>query len=76
MAAELKEQGISASCPRVDRLMQKHRIQRIVRKKYRLQSTDSDHVYGEADNYLDRGACNTPAVPSESSWRECRCGRA
>ncbi|WP_439883551.1 IS3 family transposase [Pontibacter sp. MBLB2868] len=51
---ELREQGIMASRPRVARLMRKHRIQSIVRKKYRVQTTDSDHGFSVASNYLNR----------------------
>ncbi|MFD3004031.1 hypothetical protein ACFS7Z_27010 [Pontibacter toksunensis] len=34
--------------------MHKHRIQSIVRKKYRVQTTDSNHMYVVAENHLDR----------------------
>lgn len=54
IAMELKEQGVCVSRPRVARVMQKHRIQSIVRKKYRVQTTDSSHVYTVAENYLSR----------------------
>ena len=51
---ELRGQGIMASRPRVARLMRKHRIQSIVRKKYRVRTTDSDHGFCVADNHLNR----------------------
>ncbi len=51
---ELQQQGIMVSRPRVARLMQKHQIQSIVRKRYRVQTTDSDHAYTVAENYLLR----------------------
>jgi putative transposase len=51
---ELREQGIRASRPRVARLMRKHQIQSIIRKKYRVQTTDSSHPYALAENYLER----------------------
>ncbi|RDV11972.1 IS3 family transposase [Pontibacter diazotrophicus] len=54
IAVELKEQGIHVSRPRVARLMQKHRIKSIVRKKYRVQTTDSNHTYTVAENFLNR----------------------
>ncbi|MFD3002797.1 IS3 family transposase [Pontibacter toksunensis] len=54
IAMELKEQGVCVSRPRVARLMQKHRIQSIVRKKYRVQTTDSSHTYTVVENFLNR----------------------
>ena len=54
IAAELKVQGLVASRPRVARLMRKHRISSIIRKRYRVQTTDSNHVYTVAENYLSR----------------------
>lgn len=54
IAAELKEQGVNVSRPRVARMMQKHQIQSIVRKKYREQTTDSSHAHPVAENYLSR----------------------
>ena len=54
IAAELKEQGLHVSRPRVARIMQKHHIQSIIRKKYRVQTTDSNHTFAVAENYLER----------------------
>ena len=51
---ELKEQGIQASRPRIARLMQKYQIQSIVRKKYRVNTTDSNHGFRVAENHLNR----------------------
>ncbi|MCC9169199.1 IS3 family transposase, partial [Pontibacter harenae] len=51
---ELREQGIQASRPRVARVMQKHQIQSIVRKRYRVQTTNSSHTYAVAENHLAR----------------------
>lgn len=51
---ELKEQGIQASRPRIARLMQKYQIQSIIRKKYRVQTTDSNHGLTLAENHLNR----------------------
>lgn len=48
------EQGIIASRPRVARLMRKHHIRSIVRKKYRVQTTDSKHAFTVAENHLNR----------------------
>ena len=65
IAVELKEQGIQASRPRVARLIQKFHIQSIVRKKYRVQTTDSNHVYAVAENYLSR---DFTAVRPAEKW--------
>lgn len=54
IAVELQQQGIQASRPRVARLMRKHAIQSIIRRKYRVQTTDSNHSYAIAENYLNR----------------------
>ncbi len=54
IASELREQGISVSRPRLARLMKKASIKSIIRKKYRVQTTDSDHEYAIAENHLNR----------------------
>lgn len=54
IAVELKERGIMASRPRVARRMKKAGIRSIVRKNYRVQSTDSKHLYPVAENHLNR----------------------
>ena len=54
IAVELQQQGIQASRPRVARLMRKHAIRSIIRRKYRVQTTDSNHRYAIAENYLNR----------------------
>jgi len=42
--------------------MQRHRISSIVRRKYWVQTTDSNHTYAVAENYLSRDfAANRPA---------------
>ena len=51
---ELNIQGIRASRPRVARLMRKAHIRSIVRKKYRVQTTDSRHLYPIVENLLQR----------------------
>jgi transposase InsO family protein len=51
---ELKMNGIKTSRPRVARLMRKAHIRSIVRKKYRVQTTDSNHGYALAENLLNR----------------------
>ena len=54
IAAELKEQGISVSRPRVARLMLKYQLKSIVRMKCRVHTTDSNHTYPVAENYMSR----------------------
>jgi putative transposase len=54
IAVELREQGIMASRPRVARLMRKAHLRSITRKKYRVQTTDSNHSYTIAENHLNR----------------------
>lgn len=54
IAAELQSQGIRASRPRIARLMRTAHIRSIVRKKYRVQTTDSNHTLPIAKNLLQR----------------------
>lgn len=42
------------SRPRVARLMKKANLKSIIRKKYKVQTTDSKHVYAVAENHLNR----------------------
>ena len=51
---ELKDMGYNVSRPRVARLMQQEGIKSIIRKKYRCQTTISDHKLEVAENLLDR----------------------
>jgi transposase InsO family protein len=54
ITVELQEHGIRVSRPRVARLMQKTGIRSIIRQKYRVQTTDSNHGYPVAENHLNR----------------------
>lgn len=54
ITAELNKEGFVASRPRVARLMRRANIKSIVRKKYRVQTTDSNHVYPVVQNVLNR----------------------
>lgn len=54
IAVELAVQGIKASRPRVARLMRKAHIQSVIRKKYKVQTTDSTHSHTLAENLLNR----------------------
>lgn len=46
--------GLNVSRPRVARLMRKAQIRSIIRKKFRVQTTDSSHGYALAENLLNR----------------------
>ena len=50
----MRELGIQVSRPRVARLMKKANIKSIIRKKYRIQTTDSNHDYSVSENHLNR----------------------
>ena len=54
IADELHEQGVKASRNRIARLMQKVGIRSIMYKKYRVQTTESNHDYPVAENLLNR----------------------
>jgi transposase InsO family protein len=45
--------------------MRKHAIRSIIRKKYRVQTTDSNHGFAIAENYLDR---NFSATRLAEKW--------
>ena len=51
---ELREQGVKPSHNRIARLRQKAGIRSIIYKKYRVQTTDSNHNYPVAKNLLNR----------------------
>jgi len=54
ITCELRELGMQVSRPRVAKLMKKANIKSIIRKKYRVQTTDSNHKYEVVDNHLNR----------------------
>lgn len=54
IADELREQAVKVSRNRVARLMKKAGIRSIIYKKYRVQTTESDHEYPVAKNLLNR----------------------
>jgi putative transposase len=54
IAAELQAKGIRVSRPRVARTMKKMGLKSIIRKKYRVQTTDSKHQYQVSKNHLNR----------------------
>lgn len=51
---ELHKRGVQISRPRVARIMKKAGIRSVVHKKYRVNTTDSNHNYPIAKNLLDR----------------------
>ena len=65
IAVELQQQGIKASRPRIARLMRKHAIRSIIHQKYRVRTTDSNHSFAIAENYLDR---NFSATRLAEKW--------
>ncbi len=54
ITAELKAAGIIVSRPRVARVMKRANLKSIVRRKYRIEITDSKHTYAVAENYLQQ----------------------
>ena len=54
IADELREQGVKASRNRIARLMKQAGIRSIMYKKYRVQTTESNHDYPVAKNLLNR----------------------
>ena len=54
IAIELQNRGIQISRPRVARIMKAHGIKSVVHKRFRTQTTDSNHNYPVAKNLLDR----------------------
>lgn len=51
---ELQKSGIQISRPRVARIMKSHRIKSVVHKRFKVQTTDSNHNYSIAENLLNR----------------------
>ena len=54
ITSELLERGVQVSRQCVARLMSKENIKSITRKKYRVMTTDSNHMYSIAENFLNR----------------------
>jgi transposase InsO family protein len=54
VAQELKDQGVAVSRPYVARIMRKENLLSIVRKRYRVQTTDAHHGYKVEENHLNR----------------------
>lgn len=54
VTVELQGKGFHVSRPRVARLMRKIGLKSIIRKKYRVKTTDSNHTYYVSENHLNR----------------------
>ncbi len=54
ITVEIRKRGIQISRPRVARIMKKANIRSVVHKRFRIQTTDSNHNYPIAKNLLDR----------------------
>jgi putative transposase len=54
IADELREQGVKASRNRIARLMKKEGLRSIMYKKFRVQTTESNHNYPVSENVLNR----------------------
>ena len=54
IADELRDQGVKASRNRIARLRRKVGIRSIMYRKYRVQTTESNHDYPVAENLLNR----------------------
>lgn len=53
IAKELNSEGIRVSRPRVARIMRHRGVRSIIRKKYRVKTTESNHGYQVSHNHLD-----------------------
>lgn len=54
ITVELQKKGVHISRPRVARLMRAANIKSVVHKRFRVQTTDSNHNCSIAENLLDR----------------------
>ncbi|MDG1276779.1 MAG: IS3 family transposase [Algoriphagus sp.] len=54
LTIELKDRGFQVSRPRVARLMKQLGIKSIICKKFRVMTTDSNHVHIPSENLLNR----------------------
>ena len=54
ITVELEKTGLKISRPRVARMMKSEGIRSIVRKKYKVSTTDSKHKYPISENHLNR----------------------
>lgn len=54
ITCELQKRGIQISRPRVARIMKAANIKSVVHKRFKVQTTDSNHGYPVAENLLNR----------------------
>ena len=54
VTVELQAKAFRVSRPRIARVMRKIGLKSIVRKKYWVQTTDSNHIYQVSENHLNR----------------------
>jgi transposase InsO family protein len=54
ITVELEKRGLKVSRPRVARMMKSEGIKSIIRKKYKVSTTDSKHKYPISENHLNR----------------------
>ena len=54
LTLELEDRGIFVSRPRVARMMKSMGIRSIISKKFKVCTTESDHLYAPSKNLLDR----------------------
>ncbi|WP_409014322.1 IS3 family transposase [Dyadobacter sp. CY326] len=54
ITVELQAKGFRVSRPRVARELRKIGLKSIVRKKYGIQTTDSNHIYQVSENHLNK----------------------
>lgn len=76
--AELKKQGWQCSRKRVARLMRQAHLASVRQRRYRIQTTDSKHLYPVAANVLDRQfqaqrpnqkwAADITYIPTQKGW--------
>ena len=64
IAKELESLGIKASQQRVARLMKKHSLRSILKRKFKV-TTDSSHKYPVVENHLNR---NFSVGKPNSAW--------
>lgn len=78
IASILSQKGIKVSRPRVARMMRYKGLRSIIRKKYRMSTTDSNHKLAIAENYLNREFYRTEPsqawvsdityIPTDQGW--------
>ena len=75
---ELKANGVHCSKQRVARIMQSEGLKSIIRKKYKVCTTDSNHTHSISENHLDRNfnqkfpsrawVSDITYIPTDQGW--------